>query len=186
MQSGKLRNAALQRRAAIVLAVMASVATPAGGALARSPSQTTVLAEQILEASGIQGGLVVHLGCGDGKLTAALRAGDSFLVHGLDADADRATGILYREGLPASIDRPGWRTILNQLDPIARMQVPLYGALVASLAAALTRAACTHRAEPHVYGRMLANLFSKAGSFTWEEAARKYGQLYDLAAADAR
>ena len=33
-----------------------------------------------------QGGLVVHLGCGDGKLTAALRANDSYLVHGLDAD----------------------------------------------------------------------------------------------------
>ena len=28
----------------------------------------------------------VHVGCGDGKLTAALRAGDGFLVHGLDTD----------------------------------------------------------------------------------------------------
>lgn len=27
---------------------------------------------QILQAAGIEGGLVVHLGCGDGKLTAAL------------------------------------------------------------------------------------------------------------------
>ena len=41
-------------------------------------------ARQILEATGIQGGLIVHIGCGDGKLTAALGAGDSYLVHGLD------------------------------------------------------------------------------------------------------
>ena len=44
-------------------------------------------AKQILDASGVKGGLVVHLGCGDGKLTAAFHANDSFLVHGLDADA---------------------------------------------------------------------------------------------------
>lgn len=44
-------------------------------------------AQQILDASGVKGGLVVHLGCGDGKLTAALRVNDSFLVHGLDTDA---------------------------------------------------------------------------------------------------
>ncbi|MEW6357605.1 MAG: PQQ-binding-like beta-propeller repeat protein [Planctomycetota bacterium] len=44
------------------------------------------LAAQILDAAGVKGGLVVHLGCGDGKLTAALRANDSYLVHGLDTD----------------------------------------------------------------------------------------------------
>ncbi len=42
---------------------------------------------EILDAAGIRGGVVVHVGCGDGRLTAALRANDSFLVHGLDADA---------------------------------------------------------------------------------------------------
>jgi outer membrane protein assembly factor BamB len=44
-------------------------------------------AKQILEASGVRGGLVVHIACGDGQLTAALRAHDSCLVHGLDGDA---------------------------------------------------------------------------------------------------
>ena len=44
-------------------------------------------AARILQATGIKGGLVVHLGCGDGRLTAALRAGDAYVVHGLDADA---------------------------------------------------------------------------------------------------
>jgi len=45
-------------------------------------------ARAILEASGFSGGLVVHLGCGDGELTAALRAGDGYVVHGLDTDPD--------------------------------------------------------------------------------------------------
>ena len=44
-------------------------------------------AEKILKATGVKGGLVVHLGCSDGKLTAALHAGDSYLVHGLDTEA---------------------------------------------------------------------------------------------------
>ncbi len=45
------------------------------------------LAREVIEASGAEGGLVVHLGCADGRLTAALRADDRFLVHGLDSDA---------------------------------------------------------------------------------------------------
>jgi outer membrane protein assembly factor BamB len=39
-----------------------------------------------LAAAGVRGGVVVHVGCGDGRLTAALHAGDSFLVHGLDTN----------------------------------------------------------------------------------------------------
>jgi len=41
-------------------------------------------AEQILKANGISGGLVVHVGCGDGKLTADFGKLDGFLVHGLE------------------------------------------------------------------------------------------------------
>ncbi|HUT91458.1 MAG TPA: PQQ-binding-like beta-propeller repeat protein [Thermoguttaceae bacterium] len=44
------------------------------------------LADRILRATGTRGGLVVHLGSGDGKLTAALSAGRSYLVQGLDSD----------------------------------------------------------------------------------------------------
>ena len=44
-------------------------------------------AKEILEAAGVRGGFVLHLGCGDGRLTAALRADDSFVVQGLDTDA---------------------------------------------------------------------------------------------------
>ena len=45
-------------------------------------------ASQILADSGVKGGLIAHVGCGDGKLTADLLAGDSYLVHGLDTDAN--------------------------------------------------------------------------------------------------
>jgi outer membrane protein assembly factor BamB len=41
-------------------------------------------AQGILNVSGVQGGLIVQVGCGDGRLTAALRANDSYLVQGLD------------------------------------------------------------------------------------------------------
>ncbi len=44
-------------------------------------------AKDLLATTGIKGGFVVHVGCGDGGLTAALRANESYLVHGLDADA---------------------------------------------------------------------------------------------------
>ena len=44
------------------------------------------LARQILEATGVRGGLIAHLGCGDGRLTSALGARDRYLVQGLDED----------------------------------------------------------------------------------------------------
>ncbi|MHC4401227.1 MAG: outer membrane protein assembly factor BamB family protein [Planctomycetota bacterium] len=47
---------------------------------------TRQAAREILQQSGIQGGLIVHLGCGDGTLTAALRAGESYVVQGLTHD----------------------------------------------------------------------------------------------------
>jgi len=72
-------------------------------------SDDSITAEAIYEATGIQGGLVVHLGCGDGKLTAALRANDRYLVQGLDADADcvaETRELLQAKGLygPVSAD----------------------------------------------------------------------------------
>ena len=44
--------------------------------------------QDVLDAADVHGGLVVHLGCGDGHLTAALRANDRFVVQGLDTDPD--------------------------------------------------------------------------------------------------
>jgi SAM-dependent methyltransferase len=55
------------------------------GAIAGQSLQEKMV-QQILDTTGIKGGLIVHLGCGDGKLTAALRAGEGYTVHGLEAD----------------------------------------------------------------------------------------------------
>ncbi|MBM3891022.1 MAG: class I SAM-dependent methyltransferase, partial [Verrucomicrobia bacterium] len=64
----------------------------------------------ILKASGVKGGLVVHLGCGDGRLTAALRSNDRYTVHGLDADAAKvrtARGFIQSRGCygPVSVEQ---------------------------------------------------------------------------------
>lgn len=59
-------------------------------------------ARQLLDASGVRGGVVVHLGCGDGTLTIALRADDRYLVHGLDRDpanVDQARKNIRASGL---------------------------------------------------------------------------------------
>jgi len=48
-------------------------------------------AEEILNNTGVKGGIIVHLGCGDGTLTAALHANDSFTVHGLETDTVKVT-----------------------------------------------------------------------------------------------
>ncbi|MCL4853677.1 MAG: methyltransferase domain-containing protein, partial [Bryobacteraceae bacterium] len=66
-------------------------------------------AERIRDASGVRGGLVVHVGCGDGRLTAAL-GGPGFLVHGLARSqtvVDHARTHVKGLGLygPVSIDR---------------------------------------------------------------------------------
>ncbi len=52
----------------------------------RPTEDPAATARAILRDTGVQGGLVVHLGCGDGRLSVALRANERFLVHGLDAD----------------------------------------------------------------------------------------------------
>jgi len=61
-------------------------------AAARSPRPSAdALASEILRDTGVQGGLVVHLGCGDGRLTAALHQNDRYLVHGLDSDPEKVS-----------------------------------------------------------------------------------------------
>lgn len=54
----------------------------ASWAVAASAPSAESQAADILEAAGVKGGLVVHVGCGDGRLTGALRASDSFMVEG--------------------------------------------------------------------------------------------------------
>ncbi len=45
------------------------------------------VAKAIRKASGVRGGLVVHIGCGKGRLTAALCANDRYVVQGLEPDS---------------------------------------------------------------------------------------------------
>jgi len=40
----------------------------------------------MLQESGVRGGLLVHLGCGDGERTVGFYANEGYLVHGLNAD----------------------------------------------------------------------------------------------------
>ncbi len=70
----------------VSFAVLLAIGATVGGARAVAGAGPPP-AREILAATGVKGGLVVHVACGDGKLTAALHAGDSYLVHGLDADA---------------------------------------------------------------------------------------------------
>ena len=81
------QNAKRFRRCDVMIVVMllSCLAWSSGAAPAAGAGED--LAAQILKATGVKGGVVVHVGCGDGKLTAALRANDSYIVHGLDADA---------------------------------------------------------------------------------------------------
>jgi outer membrane protein assembly factor BamB len=75
-------------RFCLLLAVLLGITANLAAAETVAGRDETALAAEILNATDVQGGLVVHVGCGDGRLTAALAASESFLVHGLDTDAD--------------------------------------------------------------------------------------------------
>ena len=76
-------NLAIVSGAVFLIGAGAHSSLPASaGAAEKAPAQ------RIIEATGVSGGLIVHVGCGDGKLTARLPAGDGYLVQGLDADPD--------------------------------------------------------------------------------------------------
>lgn len=85
---------------------------------AESPQQDDAgqSAQQILKATGIAGGLIVHLGCGDGVETADMLMGSSYLVHALDTSDDnvaKARGYLHSRNLygAVSVARYDGRTL---------------------------------------------------------------------------
>ncbi|MFC1596328.1 PQQ-binding-like beta-propeller repeat protein [Planctomycetota bacterium] len=77
------RATSVSLRIVSVLGILLATLVPA--ALAGPADE----AEQIAALAGFHGGLVIHVGCGDGKLTAALRLADNCVVQGLEADAKR-------------------------------------------------------------------------------------------------
>ncbi len=82
-------------RASLPFVLMMALAGVPRGAAAEG-------AEAVLQASGVRGGLLVHVGCGNGHLTAELAAEPAFLVQGLAVDPDqvsRARQHLRQRGL---------------------------------------------------------------------------------------
>ncbi|MBL7222194.1 MAG: PQQ-binding-like beta-propeller repeat protein [Phycisphaerae bacterium] len=78
----------------------------AGLCLVLSQNAQAETAREILDASGVTGGLIVHIGCGDGKLTAQLGEGDGYIVQGLDsspANVDKARKLFSDKGLGGKV-----------------------------------------------------------------------------------
>ncbi|HID77104.1 MAG TPA: methyltransferase domain-containing protein [Planctomycetaceae bacterium] len=122
-----------------------SVALIQGRAGASDPADVTESARRILELSGARGGFAVHLGSGDGRLTAALGADERFVVHGLDADptnVERARKHIQSRGLygPVSVDRV-YGERLPYVDNLVRL-------LVVEDAGAVTRQEMTRVLAP--------------------------------------
>ena len=93
------------------LAVLVALAGlwPAGGAAGGQVDPAEV-ASKLLDGSGVCGGVVVHVGSGDGRLTAALRFDERYVVHGLESDAGQvAEARRHIESLglygPVSVER---------------------------------------------------------------------------------
>jgi len=83
----------------------------AAAVLCCSSGAVAAEAEGILKTTGVKGGLVVHVGCGDGKLTAALGASERFLVHGLamtQEDVDAARAHIRKAGLYGRVSVELW------------------------------------------------------------------------------
>jgi outer membrane protein assembly factor BamB len=65
----------------------------------------------ILKDAGVQGGLIVHVGCGDGTKTVTLRPDDRYVVHGLDPDhanIAKARKLISAKGLYGKISVRQW------------------------------------------------------------------------------
>ncbi|MHC4579995.1 MAG: outer membrane protein assembly factor BamB family protein, partial [Planctomycetota bacterium] len=69
----------------LVVALAISAICPVAAAQSQTAKQQ---ARRILTECNLKGGMVVHIGCGQGDLTAALGAGERYLVHGLDRSAN--------------------------------------------------------------------------------------------------
>ena len=86
-------------------------------------------AREILDATGVKGGLVVHLGCRSGELTVALAASNSYVVHGLDVNA--ANIAIARQRIPL----PGFGVGTVSFDRLTGTDLPYVDNLVNLLVA---------------------------------------------------
>lgn len=73
----------------LVLGVLLATAAPAATNLPSAPAGPAEEAKEIASLADFHGGLVLHVGCGNGELTAALRLADNCVVQGLEGDEKR-------------------------------------------------------------------------------------------------
>ena len=99
--------------AVIVLGLTCLLVSTAFGAEPSDASDGNA-ARQILDATGVEGGLIVHLGCGDGRLTEALVAEEGYLVCGLDANPNNVERLRKRV---ASIGANGNLSVALRVGP---------------------------------------------------------------------
>jgi outer membrane protein assembly factor BamB len=99
------------------------LATTVAAALAAPADE----AEEIASLVDFRGGLVIHIGCGDGQLTAALRLADNCVVQGLEADAnivERARAAIRATGEYGPVSVIHWsRKQLPYVDNLATLVV---------------------------------------------------------------
>jgi glycogen synthase len=104
----------------------------------------------------------------------------SFYGHlQLDGRREFPTGILFREKYPDVKAEKEWRRLL-ELPPAQRLQVPLFASLMRSAEAALKNA-CGIFARREEYARLMLNGLEEVRKLSWERAAKKYVQVYDVA-----
>ncbi len=102
-----MRSRLASRAAAAGLVVMGLLL---GVTAATHAADAEQQARRILDATGVTGGLIIHVGCGDGQLTGALGADEAYLVHSLEtdpADVEKARAHVRAQGLygRVSVDR---------------------------------------------------------------------------------
>ena len=88
MQTRIVAARLLQLGTLCLLASLPASAASAAGTARVSPADAGNV-KKILADAGYTGGLIVHLGCGDRRLTAALHTGDGSVVQGLQSDPGR-------------------------------------------------------------------------------------------------
>jgi glycogen synthase len=97
----------------------------------------------------------------------------------LVVDDQHPTGILFREEYPDELAEKEWRALL-ELPASKRLGVPLFQALVAAAHGALLKA-IELSSHPGEYAALVRNGIREVRKFSWERAAQKHVQVYDVA-----
>jgi len=146
--------------------VLSMCATRPSDAIVSDPER---VARKILDDTGITGGLVVHIGCGDGTFTIALHANDRYLVHGLTRDpakVQHARARIRTVGLTGKVTVSVWR---GDTLPFLDNQVNL---LVCEDGAAVTSSEITRVLAP----RGVAYIRTKG---TWKKTVKPWPNVID-------